>query len=128
MAAWHADSAPAALLKYTPMVMIALIPAVIRITTQNAGTCARIERSMSPPATAWAEGAQLNGRPPATASAEGRQLNGAPSHYTSYEPKSPCGRKNRTASKRANATASRRLDETYPVTMASTTPSSNPTA
>src|SRR5436309_8225679 len=100
MAAWHADSAPAALLKYTPMVMIALIPAVIRITTQNAGTCARIERSMSPPATAWAEGAQLNG---------------APSHYTSYEPKSPCGRKNRTASKRANATASRRLDETYPV-------------
>src|SRR4029450_11132538 len=32
------------------------------------------------PATAWAEGAQLNGRPfPATASAEGRQFNGAPS-------------------------------------------------
>ena len=33
-----------------------------------------------PPATASAEGAQLNGRPfPATASAEGRQFNGAPS-------------------------------------------------
>ena len=32
-----------------------------------------------PPATASAEGAQLNGRPfPATASAEGRQFNGAP--------------------------------------------------
>jgi hypothetical protein len=31
------------------------------------------------PATAWAEGAQLNGRPfPATASAEGAQFNGAP--------------------------------------------------
>jgi len=34
----------------------------------------------APPATAWAEGAQVNGRPfPATASAEGRQFNGAPS-------------------------------------------------
>src|SRR4029453_13739855 len=33
-----------------------------------------------PPATASAEGAQLNGRPfPATASTEGRQFNGAPS-------------------------------------------------
>jgi hypothetical protein len=35
-----------------------------------------------PPATASAEGAQLNGRPfPATASAEGRQFNGAPSPW-----------------------------------------------
>src|SRR5215471_2043397 len=33
-----------------------------------------------PPATAWAEGAQINGRPfPATASAEGAQLNAPPS-------------------------------------------------
>jgi len=35
---------------------------------------------LPPPATAWAEGTQLNGRPfPATASAEGAQFNGPPS-------------------------------------------------
>src|SRR4029453_4573826 len=44
-----------------------------------------------PPATASAEGAQLNGRPfPATASAEGRQFNGAPSLQERVGVRGPC--------------------------------------
>jgi len=42
--------------------------------------CVATVPATRPPATAWAEGTQFNGRPfPATASAEGAQLNGRPS-------------------------------------------------
>src|SRR5215475_4935378 len=47
---------------------------------ESIGLCSGLQGRIPLPATASAEGAQLNGRPfPATASAEGRQFNGAPS-------------------------------------------------